>query len=95
MKKAIGIALGVGFLLAGMAMPNTASALAPEPDLLKIKGFSPEVIQVTETQRSRQEWRTPQAPTLSPMGRFVHNIYYNDWIGSLDAFGDSIIRNRQ
>jgi len=73
---------------------NAARAYAPEPDLMKIKGYSPEIIDVTETQRSRQEWREPPAPTLSPVEKFFHNIYYNNWTGSVDDFGSEVIRDK-
>ncbi|MBY0403041.1 MAG: hypothetical protein K2X66_04025 [Cyanobacteria bacterium] len=82
-------------LLVSVSANSPSFAFAPEPDLLKIKGYSPEVIHTTEVQRSRQEWRVPPVPRLSPMERFLHNIYYNDWVGSLDEFGSQIIRYRQ
>ncbi len=72
-----------------------AFAFAPEPDLMKIKGYSPEIINTMQTQRSRQEWRQPPAPVLSPVERFFHNIYYNEWTGSIDEFGSQVIRSKQ
>lgn len=71
-----------------------AQAYAPEGDLLKIKGYSPEVIEATDSQRSRQEWRQPAAPKLNPVEKFMHNIYYGDWTGGVDDFGSQIIRDR-
>lgn len=81
-------------LLGCMMSGNAAMAFAPEPDLMKIKGYSPEVIYTSQTTRSRMEWRVPPVPTLSPLERFIHNIYYNQWIGSMDEFGSQIIRYR-
>lgn len=94
MKKSMGKFLALILVGGAMASGNIAFGFAPEPELLKIKGFSPEIISVTETQRSRQEWRVPAPPRMSPMERFFSNIYYNDWIGNVDSFGDYIIRNR-
>lgn len=82
------LALWAGFSQQG------ALALAPEQDLMKIKGYSPEVIHTVEVQRSRQEWRVPQPPRLTPTERILYNIYYNEWTGSMDEFGSYIIRNR-
>lgn len=76
-------------LMAGMAL-----AYAPEAELLKTKGYSPEIINTMEAQRSRQEWRQPPAPILSPIKRFMHNIYYNEWTGSIDEFGAQVLRER-
>lgn len=83
-------------LLLGLAMAGAASvahAYAPEGDLMKIKGYSPEVIEVTDIQRSRQEWRQPAAPKRTPVEKFFHNIYYGDWMGGVDAFGNGVIRD--
>lgn len=85
---------GVAFGLAVVAMSGVqAFAYAPEGDLLKVKGYSPEVIQLTESQRSRQEWREASPPSQTPMERFFHNVYYGDWTGSVDPFGSQIIRD--
>lgn len=73
---------------------QAAQAYAPEGDLLKIKGYSPEVIEATDNQRSRQEWRQPAAPKLKPLEKFFHNVYYGDWTGGVDDFGSQIIRDR-
>jgi hypothetical protein len=72
---------------------STARAFAPEEDLMKVKGYSPEVIRVTDVQRSRQEWRTPVEPTQTPVERFFHNIYYGEWTEGIDTFGEQIIRD--
>jgi hypothetical protein len=93
MKQSLLSAL-VAMILMGISQP-AAHAFAPEPDLMKIKGYSPEVVHTTEIQRSRQEWRNPPAPRLTPFERFLSNIYYNDWTGSLDEFGSQVIRYRQ
>lgn len=71
----------------------SAWAFAPEGDLMKIKGYSPEEIQTAINQRSRQEWREPSAPKSSPMERFFHNIYYGNWTNDVDEFGSTVIRN--
>lgn len=85
--------LGAG-LVAGMMLGAQAWAYSPENDLMKIKGFSPEVIQLTETQRSRQEWKEASAPKLGPVERFIHNVYYGDWTGDIDQFGSGILRDK-
>lgn len=80
--------LGGLFILSG----NQALAYAPEGDLLKIKGYSPEVIEISNAQRSRQEWKEPSPPKQSPTERFFHNIYYGDWTGPVDSFGSGVMR---
>lgn len=70
----------------------SAWAYAPEGDLLKIKGYSPEIIQTSGTQRSRQEWREPSPPKMSPFRRYLHNIYRGNWTEGVDEFGSTIIR---
>lgn len=92
-NKSWRLALVAG-MLAGMVTGGQALAFSPEGDLMKIKGFSPEVIQLTDSQRSRQEWKESSAPKLSPTERFFHNIYYGDWTGDIDQFGSSVIREK-
>ncbi len=82
----------MGTLLVMLAVGTQALAYAPESDLMKIKGYSPETIAVTDQQRSRQEWRQPSTPAMTPTEKFFHNIYYGDWIGDIDDFGNSKIR---
>lgn len=67
-------------------------AYAPDGDLMKIKGYSPEVIQTANQQRSRQEWKEPSVQTKSTTEQFFHNIYYGNWMGPLDDFGSEVIR---
>lgn len=74
---------------------NRAFSFAPEDELMKIKGYSPMMVKLVETQRSKQEWRDSGAPVLTPAQRFVHNIYYNNWTGSMDAFGSEQLRERE
>ncbi len=90
-KIAAGIAVGAGVILSSLNV-SPALAYAPEGDLLKIKGYSPEVIETANSQRSRQEWKEPSAPKQTPMERFFHNVYYGDWTGSVDEFGSQILR---
>ncbi len=95
MKRTLGSQfqwMGVAVFLAGTLLAGHALAYAPESDLLKIKGYSPETVDIAATQRNRQEWREPPAPKLTPVGRFFHNIYYGNWTGSMDEFGSSVIR---
>ncbi len=79
--------------LSAFLAQGVSQAYAPEDDLLKIKGYSPELIRMTDTQRSRQEWREPQAPVRTPVENAFHNIFYNNWTGSFDEFGSNIIRS--
>lgn len=90
-KVAFAIAAGV-ILLGSCLTGNQALAYAPEGDLMKIKGYSPEVIDTANSQRSRQEWREPSAPKQTPMEKFFHNIYYGNWTGGVDDFGSQVIR---
>ncbi|MGE0201074.1 MAG: hypothetical protein AB7P76_08910 [Candidatus Melainabacteria bacterium] len=90
MAKLLSIAAIAAAACTGMA----AWAYAPEEDLMQIKGYSPEVVELANTQRSRQEWRKPAPPPEKPLEKFFHNIYYNNWTGSFDDFGSEIIRNR-
>ena len=80
-------------LVTGLLMSGAAYAYAPESDLMELKGYSPEVVKVAEKQRSRQEWRQPQAGTLTPMKRFFHNVYYGKWTEGFDEFGSQVIRD--
>lgn len=73
-----------------LATPSLA--YAPDGDLMKIKGYSPEVIQTANQQRSRQEWKEPSVQTKSTTEQFFHNIYYGNWMGPLDDFGAEVIR---
>lgn len=82
-------------ILAASALILLASpclAYAPDGDLMKIKGYSPEVIQTANQQRSRQEWKEPSVQTKSTTEQFFHNIYYGNWMGPLDDFGAEVIR---
>jgi hypothetical protein len=83
----------LALFMIGLTAGTSAWAYAPENDLLKIKGYSPEVIQTASTQRSRQEWREPAPPKLSPTARFFRNIYTGNWTDSVDEFGSTVIRN--
>ena len=84
----------LGILLASgiMALAGQAFAYTPEGDLMKIKGYSPEVIQTANMQRSRQEWKEPSTPTKSTVEKFFHNVYYGNWMGPVDDFGNGVIR---
>lgn len=75
-----------------MLLVNPCLAYAPDGDLMKIKGYSPEVIQTANQQRSRQEWKEPSVQTKSTTEQFFHNIYYGNWMGPLDDFGSEVIR---
>jgi hypothetical protein len=48
---------------------------------------------MTDMQRSRQEWKQPTAPSKSPVEHFFYNIYYGDWTGGVDDFGNQVIRS--
>ena len=80
-------------LLGGLLSAGLANAYAPDDDLMKTKGYSPEMIRMTDVQRSRQEWREPPAPVRSPIQNAFHNVVNNNWTGSFDEFGSNIIRN--
>jgi len=80
------------FLLISFAAPM-AHAYTPEGDLMKIKGYSPELVETTNVQRSRQEWRTPSVPKRSPFQQLLHNIWSGNWSDDLDPPGFSVIRD--
>jgi hypothetical protein len=82
------VTLGMGLLFSAKCF-----AYAPDSELMKIKGYSPEVIQVADQQRSRQEWREPSTIRQSPVERFFHNIYYGEWTNGVDDFGNQVIRS--
>jgi hypothetical protein len=86
--KTSGVVLALGIL----AMSSSAFAYTPENDLMKIKGYSPEVIQTANQQRNRQEWKEASVQSKSTTEKFFHNIYYGNWTGSIDDFGSEIIR---
>lgn len=87
----LGLALNAGLLFASL-LQQPALAYSPEGDLMKVKGYSPELIQMTDTQRSRQEWKQAAMPTKTPVEHFFHNIYYGEWTGGVDDFGSQVLR---
>lgn len=82
-------------MLATLLVASSAYAYSPEPELLELKGYSPQTIRVADVQKHRQEWRNAPPPLLSPTKRFFRNIFYNNWVGSMDEFGYGVIRNYQ
>jgi hypothetical protein len=92
-KIAILIVL-IGVCIEMPSFHNRAFSYAPEVEQMKIKGYSPMMIKMVQDQRNRQEGRDSVSPTLTPAERFFHNIYYNDWTGSIDNFGSEVIRER-
>ena len=89
------VSMGVASILLNAAVALPALAYAPEPELMQLKGYSPEVVSTAQDQRKRQEWRQLGVQTMTPMERFWHNIMYNNWTGSVDPFGSQILRERQ
>jgi hypothetical protein len=81
------LALGMGLLFSAKSF-----AFAPDSELMKIKGYSPEVIRLADQQRSRQEWREPSTVRQSPVERFFHNVYYGEWTDGVDDFGAQVLR---
>lgn len=79
----------------GLALTSGRNALAfaPDGELMKVKGYSPEVIKVADQQRSRQEWKEPALLRQKPMEKFFHNIYYGEWTNGMDDFGAQVIRD--
>ncbi|MBX2861024.1 MAG: hypothetical protein KTR14_07305 [Vampirovibrio sp.] len=95
MKTKLAYSALLGIFLGAIAFMPASFAYAPEPDVMEIKGYSPEIINTTQVQRNRQEWRKPPAPPMTPREQFFHNIYYNNWIGGVDPFGSQVIRQHQ
>jgi hypothetical protein len=90
-KQIFSLGLLVG--AATLGLNHAALAFAPEGDLLEVKGYSPELVQLTDQQRSRQEWRSPSIPKQTPVEKFFHNIYYGEWTESVDDFGSQVLRD--
>jgi len=88
--KHMGIVISLGMIL----LSGAALAYAPEGELMRIKGYSPEVIKATDTQRSRQEWRQPAAPRRSNLEKFFHNIYYGEWTEDTQDMGYKTINSK-
>ncbi|HEY9745604.1 MAG TPA: hypothetical protein V6C99_05250 [Oculatellaceae cyanobacterium] len=86
--------LALSLLAFGLSISASGAwAFAPDNELMKVKGYSPEVIHIADTQRSRQEWREPAPPRLTPLQRFFHNIYKGNWTESVDEFGYGVLRD--
>lgn len=83
--------LGLGAVLLAHTV-GAAQAFPPDVDTLQYKGYSPAVVQATRRQRLHQEWRQPVKRKYSPVGMFFRNIWYNEYTGSLDPFGEAVIR---
>ncbi|WP_373531991.1 hypothetical protein [Vampirovibrio sp.] len=84
--------LSLTLAIGAMTLASSAFAYAPENDLMKIKGYSPEVIQTANQQRNRQEWKEASVQTKTTTEKFFHNIYYGNWMGPIDDFGSEVIR---
>lgn len=80
-------AISLAFLLQGVSLAYT-----PENTLLKVKGYSPEVVDSANQQRSRQEWKSPSVPQRTVKEKLLHNFYYGDWTDGIDDFGAQVIR---
>lgn len=79
-------------LLVASLLPSAAQAYEPDPVLMTIQGYSPEMVRFTTVQKQRQEWKEPPPPSMTPKELVIHNFIYNDWLGSYDEFGYEIIR---
>ncbi|MBY0449388.1 MAG: hypothetical protein K2X01_02020 [Cyanobacteria bacterium] len=89
------LSLNCLLVFSALALTVTAGpsrAFAPEPDVMTNKGYSPQLIDFVEDQRDRQEWKPQRPGQLTPRERFLRNIYYNNWTGSVDKFGAQVIR---
>ena len=75
--------------------PAQATGMAPDTDWMLRKGYSHELVTVTDTQRHRQEWRLPPAPLRTPKQQIWRNVVINDPLGNVDPFGSYLIRERQ
>ncbi|MEM0951994.1 MAG: hypothetical protein AAGI66_07620 [Cyanobacteria bacterium P01_H01_bin.74] len=70
-----------------------AHAYNPDANLLQVKGYSPEVVEITNQQRSKQEWKAPAIRRRSPKETLLHNIYKGNWTEGYDGFGAYVIRD--
>jgi hypothetical protein len=77
--------ISVSFL--ATAVPVNAEGLPPEPTLMNAKGYSPELITATSSQRLRQEWQPQAKPYRTWWQQLKRNVSRNDWTGQLDQFG--------
>jgi hypothetical protein len=71
-----------------LACAGTAFAYSEQHDeySLELKGFSPEMIDITEVQINRMEGRYPDPPP-SKGQQFFYNLVNNQWTESLEPFG--------
>jgi hypothetical protein len=84
--------LALALLLLASQLSVAALAMEPNPELLSIKGYSPQMVTTTGIQQDRMEWKQPPPPPRTPWQQFWHNVYTNDWTGSLDPIGYGTIR---
>lgn len=84
--------LALALLLLASQLSVAALAMEPTPELLSIKGYSPQMVTTTGIQQDRMEWKQPPPPPRTPWQQFWHNVYTNDWTGSLDPIGYGTIR---
>ncbi|MEW5819281.1 MAG: hypothetical protein AB1782_03750 [Cyanobacteriota bacterium] len=88
MKKLALFAMLVVFLSTGAP---TFAWSANETDLVNT-GFSPEIIRVSNLQRSRMEDMEPIQQERTRCQQFWWNVYHNDWLGSTYLFGHQVIK---
>ena len=86
------LALTFALLLFASQLGITALAFEPNPELLSIKGYSPQIVTTIGIQQDRMEWKQPPPPPGTPWQQFWHNVYTNDWTGSIDPISYGTIR---
>lgn len=77
-------------LLGMMTLSLSALAFDHDPETLKLKGFSPDLIKPLQVQIDRQEGRMPPNATTK-CRQLWYNALNNEWANSLEAFGSDKI----
>jgi hypothetical protein len=85
--------VALAFMAACVALATPLSyAVTPEVETMELKGYSPDTIDLVMHARSQAEWRGIPAPRRSPVEMVLYNLIHNDWTGTLDQPGYSVIR---
>lgn len=87
MKKVVLLSLFICFLL-----PSSAFGWSAEGDALRKNGFSPEMVRVSNLQKSRMEQQEPAPPERTMFKQAMWNVVHNDWLAPPYKFGEYIIK---
>ena len=88
----LAIAIASAILLLTVLLPVQANT--PSTEFLQQQGYSPEMIDMTNVQQSRAEWRGVAPPRRSPAKQFFYNIWTNNITDNIDPMGYTQVRRR-